>query len=169
MKKTEIIELLKENDVKSINLRTFLRKKKAYQELNFSKILGWLEKIEAEQERKNVLDTQKGKAKIFKMSFKQYVKLQEKAKEILNDFETGYSMGEWKYLNINKIIFLSVDNTQEYAKSYKLAKALHGQLSLNFKKSELISIEKIDGVWQCPNGKKIVSSGRKNHFKIELK
>jgi len=141
MKKAEILELLKENNVTSKNLRTFLSKKIAYKALNFQKILGWLEKLEAEQARKDKIASQKRKSKSFNMSYRKYLTLREKAKDILADFETGYSMGETKYLFLKSNIFLRIDHTSEYAKSCSWS-AKHGRMILQMKKPELINIEK---------------------------
>lgn len=93
------------------------------------------------------LRTQK-EAKNFGLSVAEFKRLQKKARLILRDFNTGYSMGDGKnlYIKGKKGSFAFRDDTQEYAKSCRYS-ATHGQVSITLSLTDLRELEQIQGVW----------------------
>lgn len=73
-------------------------------------------------------------------------RLEQKGGDILDDFYTGYIMGDIKYLFINNYLFTSLNNEKSYSRNCKY-KAQHGTIRVNMTLDELKKIQKIDGVW----------------------
>lgn len=154
LSKKELLTILNENYVTTSNLKSFARTNKAVKEFcktkGFEIVYSWLKDAE-EKKRLLMLKTQQtAEAKRFKMSLSKYVKLLNKAKNILADFNSYRSMGEYKYLKLNGVIFTSNHVLNDYAKSCKW-KAKYGEIIINLTKKELIEIENIEGLWTIKN------------------
>ncbi len=103
------------------------------------------------------------------MGVRAFERLREKGRQILRDFSTGYSMGEWKTIEIGGEVFLRVDNTREYATSSRY-KATHGDLTIRIDLLSLRKIERIQGVWTIRRAGNraswLQSESSKNRYRI---
>jgi len=171
MKKQEIINLLTEKGVKESNLKTFYNKNRRLHTWSYEKIRQWLREKKRQESIKERRQREKGDAKSFNMSAKEYKSLREKAEKILSDFDTGHSMGCYKTLYVNGKPFLRVSDTQEYAKSCKY-KPTYGSLGINLNKKQLREVVKIQGVWTVKTGKHtcltIEDKGNKHTYEVNL-
>ncbi len=101
-------------------------------------------------------------------------RMKEKARAILNSFDTGHSMGCTKdlYLKIGKraVDLISLDCTSEYSRSSRW-KATHGHLAIGITKQQLKNIEKVHNVWtvRLDNGKAIwlEEEGSKQYYSVK--
>ncbi len=80
------------------------------------------------------------------LSLRKHQDLQQKGKQILRSFSSGYSMGDRKTLVINGNTFCSLSSCQTHAKSCKWA-PLHGEVTIRLSMKQLKSLELIEGVW----------------------
>jgi hypothetical protein len=170
MKKQELLSILTENGVKSTNVKTFINTHKKLN-IDYKKAVKYLEEHEEKEAQKKQAITDKKQADKFKMSVKMYKELQQKAKTILSDFHTGHSMGCYRTLKINGVSFAWNHTLDEYSRTYKFSPT-YGQVTINLTKTDLINIEKIEGVWTI-KGKKhackwVESFGSKHRYEINI-
>jgi hypothetical protein len=103
------------------------------------------------------------------LSVRAFDQLTEKGRQILRSFSTGYSMGEIKEIKIGSDVFLSVDNTREYARTSRF-RATHGRITVTIDLASLRAIERIEGVWTVrrPGNRAswLQSRGSKNTYAV---
>lgn len=167
MKKSELLNVLAENQVKSTNLRSFINKNKKNKELvkNFELTKKWLvevEEIGTEEERKIKIKKQADK---FNLSVKKYKELQDILYNFMGSINSGYSMGDLKKVYVNNELFFVLDDTQEYARSCKYSPT-HGLIRLDLNKKQLMSLEKSGYNGATCTGRQYKSKGNKGTFKI---
>lgn len=109
-------------------------------------------------------------AKGLNLSRKQYLQWQDKARSILGDFSTGYSMGDTKVININGKTLLRIENHDEYTGKYK-GHETYGFISINLGKKEFETIERIEGIWtirgQNNKAEWLVETGSKQYHELK--
>jgi hypothetical protein len=170
MKKQELLSILIENGVKSTNVKTFINTHKKLN-IDYKKAVKYLEEYEEKEAQKKQAFAVKKQADKFKMSVKMYLKLQEKAETLLNDFHTGHSMGCYRTLRINGASFAYNHILNEYSRTCKFSPT-YGKVIIDLSKTDLINIEKIEGVWTI-KGKKhackwLESFGSKHRYEINI-
>ena len=113
------------------------------------------------QHQREIKAREQKAAKRHNISRKEYLDLRKKAWEILKDFDSGYKMGDEKFLLINKKIIAELDEREEYAASCKY-RASHGSVDIFMTKKDLRNIEKIGGIWtiRLENNKCKVLTGK---------
>jgi hypothetical protein len=169
MKKLELLQLLKDNDVRSTNLRSFMNKNKANKELikNTKLTKKWLveaEKIEAEKERQLKI---KRMADKFNLSVKRYNELQELCNTLMGSINSGYSMGDIKKVYVNNEFFFRRDDTRRYANSCSYS-PIYGLIRLDINKKQLLSLEKKGYNGVTCEGKDIKTTGYKGSFQVKF-
>ena len=108
----------------------------------------------------------------FGMSMKTYQMLQIKARRILQDFDTGHSMGCTKTLFVGGHSFAYRSTCERYAGSCRYTPT-HGALAIYLTVKELKLITRIEGIWTLPvsaehhQARWLEHSGIKAHYKIE--
>lgn len=167
MKKVALLNVLKENNVLSTNLRTFVNKNKKNKELvtNFELTRKWLievEEIEIVKERQRKIKKQADK---FNLSVKKYNELQKLCGILMGSVNSGYSMGDMKKVYVNDELFFRLDDTREYANNCSYS-ATHGYIRLDLNKKQLMSLEKSGYNSVTCTGKQYKSKGNKGTFKI---
>ncbi|MGD9625323.1 MAG: hypothetical protein AB7U51_11760 [Arcobacter sp.] len=114
------------------------------------------------------------KEKGLTLSISKFIKLRDKAEEILKSFYTGYSMGEYKYLTITnkkgvELYTFEIDNTFTYRGAWK---PKHGDFSISMKLKELEKIERVGRKWIVDTKKVkkyIAEYGYKGSYYIKFK
>jgi len=112
------------------------------------------------------IEAEKEVAKRFKLSWKNYNVLTTKAYHILQRFNTRYSMGDYKSLNLsdfdNRVLQMN-DSVDYYAKSYKFrGSEKYGIVSISLTMKQLKKIENIGGIYTVV-GKRVDSTVTKIH------
>lgn len=175
MKKQEIKSVLRENQVLTTNVKTFLntKGKKLLPGVSLEKVRKYALEVQIEKETKQYED--KKAAKVLKISVKEYRKLRDKASEILSHFSTGHSMGCFGKLlitNRKHKVMATKDTTKEYSSRCKY-KATHGYFDVRLTLQELRRIKNIHGVWTIKSkGHKatwLASNGHKGSYTVERK
>jgi hypothetical protein len=169
MKKLELLQLLKDNDVKSTDLRSFMNKNKANKELIscFEKTRNWLIEVEEVEYEKEIEATIKKRAERFNLSVKKYKELQRLCEILMGSINSGYSMGDLKKIYVNDELFFTLDDKQEYAKSCKYS-ATHGLIRLDLSKKQLLNLKKTGYNSVKCEDQEIKISGYKGSFEIEF-
>lgn len=166
MKKQEVLKFLEEKNVKSTNVRSFLRTKKNKTllgvnnqnlEKTIEKFSQWLEEKETDLLNKAIAEINKKEAKRLNISIKKLEEIEQKSSKILECFHTGHSMGCYRELiatKRNKLSFTKRHNStlHEYANSSRY-RATYGDLRLRISFQELEKLEKIEGIWTIKTGK----------------
>jgi hypothetical protein len=170
MKKQQLLQTLINNNVKSTNVKSFINRNKKLN-IDYKKAVKYLEEYEEKEAKKRRKEHLTKQAKEFKMSVKMYKQLQQKAETILSDFHTGHSMGCYRTLKINGVSFAWNSTLSSYAASCSYSPT-YGQVTINLTKTDLINIEKIEGVWTI-KGKKhackwLESFGSKHRYEINI-
>lgn len=180
MKKSEIITLLEENEVKTSNLNSFISKsrKALKSELSAKKdqIKVWLEATEKKAAAAAKKAAEMAKAKSFGMSRAEMLRLEEKAEAILSGLHTGHSMGCYRRVYVNGELFAEKDTIDTYANSCKYSPT-YGTVLVQLNKAELrrtkINEEKDAGGFITRtvtlDGKTLTEKGEKQHYHLEWK
>lgn len=146
----EIISVFTQNNTTTRNLKSAISKlpvaQKVFANKNFDKISKKLDLLETQKELKLKKEFIKKKAFAFGVSQKELLTLEDKALAILKEFDTGYSMGDYKELHINGSMFLSCSTCRDYAKTCRF-KPTHGSVIINLSLKELRSLVNIGGIW----------------------
>ncbi|PWJ53400.1 hypothetical protein CLV98_12313 [Dyadobacter jejuensis] len=115
------------------------------------------------------------KAQTFGMSLLKYDRLQRKAIQLLNSFNTHHSMGCYRSIIIKYkgrfMTFAENNILKTYASSCKYAPT-YGSITISLTVKELEAIENIDGLWtiKLPDGraKWLESKGRLQYYEIRF-
>jgi len=175
MNKQELLTAISNEGHGSTNLKTLMNRNKAVREAvnakGMERVVKWLEQAESKETARLKKESDKVEARRWKMSYREYTELQEKAKRLLNDFDTGHSMGCYRQLFVNGMLFAENDQLGEYANSCKYSPT-YGAVNISLNKTQLRQIERVQGVWTIKTGestaKWLESFGLKHRYSVDM-
>ena len=175
MRKQELLTAISNEGHGSTNLKTLMnRNKEIRQAVNakgMDRVIKWLEDAEVQEAARLKKERDKVQAKRWKMSYREYTALRDKAERILNDFDTGHSMGCYKKLFVNGKLFAENHILGDYANSCRYSPT-YGNVQIKLNKTQLREIERVQGVWTIKTGentaKWLESFGRKHTYVVDI-
>jgi Mn-containing catalase len=163
LNKSQVLELLNENEVVTTNLKTFINRNKKHN-LNYDKCHKWLEEQEKKIAKARTQQEIKCQAQKFNMSVKKYEQLHAKAVEILEDFHTGHAMGCYRTLYLNGKVFARAHDLQSYSNSCKWNET-YGKVHIVMNKKQLEKCKKNAEFNWVVDGEMLKQSGIKQYHR----